>query len=161
MSELKLTSPAFKPGDWMPNHASAYYENRSPELNIEGIDPRGVSLVITMDDQGHPLEPGYNHWVAWNIPVNGETATIPEGIPQGAVLDEPIHIEQGMAYGKHCYKGPKPPFNWNHDYLFTLYVIDIRLELSPDSKRAAVLKAIEGHVLQTATLTGKYQRRHG
>ena len=53
MSELKLTSPAFKPGDWMPNHASAYYENRSPELNIEGIDPRGVSLVITMDDQGH------------------------------------------------------------------------------------------------------------
>ena len=24
-------------------------------------------MVITLDDMGHPLEPGYNHWVAWNI----------------------------------------------------------------------------------------------
>lgn len=68
-------------------------------------------MVITLDDLGHPLEPGYNHWVAWNIkPAD----CIPGGIPKGSVIETPIHIEQGIAYGKHCYRGPKPPFNWSH-----------------------------------------------
>ena len=33
-----------------------------------------------MDDLGHPLEPGYNHWVAWNITL---TECIPGGIAKG------------------------------------------------------------------------------
>lgn len=77
-----------------------------------------VTLAITFDDLDHPIQPGFNHWFAWNItPV----AIIPSRLPNGFIIEEPIHIEQGIAYGKHCYRGPKPPFNWMHIYLLFMH----------------------------------------
>ena len=102
-------------------------------------------------------EPGYNHWIAWNITP---TECIPGGIAKGSVIENPIHIEQGIAYGKHCYRGPKPPFNWNHEYLFTLYTLDCTLEANEKSKKEDILKLAEGHILQKAELRGRYQRKH-
>lgn len=157
MGALRVTSTAFEPGGWIPNRNSGYGEDISPALNIDGIAENAVSLIITLDDMGHPIFPGYNHWVAWNLPP---LAAIPEGLPGGAVCEKPFRFEQGTAYGRHRYRGPKPPFHWNHDYRFTVYALDTRLLISADSDKAAVLKAAEGHILQTGTLTGKYQRNH-
>lgn len=157
MSELTVTSPAFKPGEWMPDRNSGYGGDFSPELHIDGLSEAAVSLMITLDDMGHPIIPGYNHWVAWNLPP---ITVIPEHLPKGAVCEQPIHIEQGLAYGKHCYRGPKPPFNWNHDYRFTVYALDTTITIGTDSDKQAVLKAAEGHILQTGVLMGKYQRKH-
>ena len=158
MNDLKITSQSFEHGGWIPNQHSGYGEDISPELHIDGIGETAVSLMIALDDLGHPIHPGYNHWVAWNLPP---VTVIPENLPHGAVVETPIHIEQGLAYGKHCYRGPKPPFNWNHDYRFTVYALDTKLEISTDSVKSAALKAAEGHVLQTGILIGKYQRKHG
>lgn len=157
MKELVVTSPAFKEGGWIPERHSAYGEDVSPELYVSGISERARSVIITLDDLGHPIYPGYNHWVAWNIPP---VSVIPENIPKGAVCEKPFHAEQGIAYGKHCYKGPKPPFNWNHDYKFTAYTLDCTISVGADSGKKEVLKAAEGHILQSGTLTGKYQRHH-
>lgn len=157
MKKLTLTTPAFANEDWMPHRYCGYGEDISPELHIEGISEEAVSMVITLDDLGHPIHPGYNHWVVWNIQPVG---VVPEHLPKGAVIEEPFHIEQGLAYGKHCYRGPKPPFNWNHRYQFTVYTLDTKLDISTDSDKAAVLSAMEGHILQTASMYGKYQRRH-
>ncbi|MDO5564874.1 MAG: YbhB/YbcL family Raf kinase inhibitor-like protein [Eubacteriales bacterium] len=157
MTELKITSPAFETEDWMPSCYSGFGEDFSPEIHIDDIDARTVSLVITLDDLGHPIRPGYNHWVAWNIPpVN----VLPEHLPKGAVVEQPLHIEQGLAYGKHCYRGPKPPLNWNHRYCFTVYALDVLLKISTDSDKEAVLKVMDGHILQTGVLYGKYQKKH-
>ena len=131
--------------------------HRQKDSHIEGIDAKAETMVITLDDLGHPLEPGYNHWVAWNITP---TECIPGGLAKGSVVENPIHIEQGIAYGKHCYRGPKPPFNWNHEYLFTLYTLDCRLEANEKSKKEDILKLAEGHILQKAELRGRYQRKH-
>ena len=106
-----ITSGHFENGGWMPDSVSGYGKNISPEINIENLPENTVSIAITMDDLDHPVKPGFNHWVAWNI---APTSQIPEALPKGAVNEEPIHVEQGVGYGKHCYKGPKPPFNWNH-----------------------------------------------
>ena len=106
--------------------------HRQKDSHIEGIDAKAETMVITLDDLGHPLEPGYNHWVAWNITP---AECIPGGIARGSVIEKPIHIEQGIAYGKHCYRGPKPPFNWNHEYVFTLYTLDCKLEADERSKK--------------------------
>lgn len=157
MSELIITSPAFKNGEWIPNCCSGYGEDLSPELIIERIDPAAVSIVITLDDMGHPIIPGYNHWVAWNLPP---VRVIPASLPKGSVLEQPLHIEQGLAYGRHCYRGPKPPFNWCHDYKFTVYTLDTKLSLSAEADKAAVLAAAAGHILQKGILVGKYQRKH-
>ncbi len=155
--ELKVTSTAFKNGDWIPERHTAFGGDVSPELILEGMDERAVSLVITLDDAGHPLILNYNHWIAWNIPP---VEVIPEAIPRGDKVESPLHVEQGMAYGKHCYRGPNPPFRWNHDYYFTVYVLDIDLQMSTLSTRDDILKAAEGHILQKGILMGKYQHNH-
>lgn len=157
MNDLIISSPAFEANGWIPNRHSGYGEDISPELHVEGISGDAISMIITLDDMGHPLEPGYNHWIAWNLPP---VSVIPESLPKGAVCEQPLHIEQGLAYGKHCYRGPKPPFNWNHDYKFTVYTLDTKLTVSPNSDKTVVLKASEGHFLQTGVLIGKYQRKH-
>lgn len=157
MNALTISSPAFDEGGWIPNSHSGYGEDISPELHIVGIAENTVSMIITLEDMGHPIEPGYNHWIAWNLPP---VAVVPENLPHGAVCDKPIHIEQGLAYGEHCYRGPKPPFNWNHNYKFTVYTLDIKLTVSTASDKKNVLKAADGHILQTGELMGKYQRRH-
>ena len=157
MAELIITSPAFEPEGWIPNRHSGFGEDVSPEIHIDGIDPGAVSLAITLDDLGHPIHPGYNHWVAWNIPPMN---ILPEHIPKGAVCKQPFHIEQGLAYGKHCYRGPKPPFHWNHRYVFSVYALDTTLDIGADSDKNAVLAALDGHILQTGVLYGKYQRAH-
>ena len=105
---LSVSSSAFENGGWIPDRHSGYGEDRSPELIPDGIDPAAVSMAITLDDADHPLFPNYTHWVAWNLPV---VSVIPEGLPRGAAVRTPICLEQGMAYGKHCYRGPKPPFH--------------------------------------------------
>lgn len=157
MDELRVTSKAFEDGGWIPQCHSGFGENKSPELLLDGIDEKAVSMAVTLDDASHPLFPNYNHWVAWNL-LPAEV--IPEGLPKGAVVEQPIHLEQGIAYGKHCYRGPKPPFNWNHNYVFTVYILDTRIAISTESDKEAVLKAMEGHVIQKGVLMGKYQRRH-
>lgn len=157
MNELKITSPAFEPEGRIPDRYSGYGEDVSPELCVDGLSESAVSLIITLDDLGHPIKPGYNHWIAWNLPA---VSIIPENLPRGAVCEQPLHIEQGLAYGKHCYRGPKPPFNWNHTYRFTVCALDIKLDISADSDKEAVLRNAEGHIIQTGTLVGKYQRKH-
>ena len=60
-TELKITNPAFVPEGWIPNRHSGFGEDISPELHIEGIIENAVSMVITLDDLGHPIQLGYNH----------------------------------------------------------------------------------------------------
>ena len=152
-----LTSPQFENEGWMPDSTSGYGEDRSPELHVAEIPEGTVSMAITMDDLDHPIQPGFNHWVAWNLPAEG---IIPGNLPKGEAIDKPIHIEQGLGYGKHCYRGPKPPFNWKHRYRFTVYAVDIKIHIGPNSKKEDLLKALENHVLASAELVGIYQRKH-
>lgn len=153
---LKITTPCFDEGGWIPDRNSGFGEDKSPEFRIEGIDAKAETMMITLDDLGHPLQPGYNHWIAWNLPP---VECIPGDIAKGCVVEEPIHIEQGLAYGKHCYRGPKPPFNWNHEYVFTLYTLDCKLDADASSKKEDILGLAKGHILQRAELRGRYQHK--
>lgn len=152
--KLTVTSPSFSEGDWIPTRNTARGEDLSPEFVLKGITPEAKTMVITLDDASHPLFKNYNHWVIWNLPIQ---TRIPEGIPKGKDLPELGGAKQGIAYGKHSYRGPKPPFNWTHTYVFTFYILDTKLDLEAESTKAEVLKAISGHVLQEASLSGKFQ----
>lgn len=62
----------------------------------------------------------------------------------------------GQYFG---YDGPCPPWNDEllHRYVFTVYALDIeRLELPDAFTGADALKAMEGHILEQASLTGTY-----
>lgn len=63
---------------------------------------------------------------------------------------------QGDYFG---YDGPCPPWNDSivHHYVFTVYALDVaQLPLAGKFGGAEVRKAIEGHVLASAAITGTY-----
>lgn len=66
------------------------------------------------------------------------------------------HDMEGDYYG---YDGPCPPWNDSilHHYVFTVYALDLeRVPLEGRFTGADVRKAIEGHVLASASLAGTY-----
>jgi hypothetical protein len=66
------------------------------------------------------------------------------------------HDMNGDYYG---YDGPCPPWNDSilHHYVFTVYALDIdRVPLEGKFTGPEVRKAIQGHVLAEATITGTY-----
>lgn len=153
MGNMKVSSPSFEDGGWIPKKHSPRGLDLSPEINISNIPEGAVSLAITLDDASHPI-PNYNHWLMWNFPVQ---ELIPEGIPHGYEVESMRDARQGRAYGKNRYKGPKPPFKWVHTYVFTIYVLDCKLNLNARSSKRDLLKAMEGHILEQAVLSGRFQ----
>lgn len=154
MKQLEFSIPAFANGSQIPKEYSARGKDISPEMHIENICEGAISMAITMDDASHPLFPNYNHWVIWDLPV---METVPAAIPKGEFLENLGGAVQGIAYGKHCYKGPKPPLRSVHTYVFKVYILDIKIDLPPKSGREELLEKMEDHILQTASYSGTFQ----
>ena len=148
-----MKTPAFEHEGLIPIQYTGYGDDISPELHLSNIDERAKSIAVTMDDMGHPI-PAYNHWVIWNIPV---MEIIPENIPHGKVVENLSNAVQGRGYGKHRYRGPKPPFNWSHRYQFNIFILDSMLDLPASSRKRDLIKAMDGHILQQAALIGHYR----
>ncbi|MCU0858796.1 MAG: YbhB/YbcL family Raf kinase inhibitor-like protein, partial [Pontiellaceae bacterium] len=76
------------------------------------------------------------------IPANGE-------LPDGSRHGQNDFFEIG-------YGGPCPPNSQTHDYHFTLYAVDIVLNLKSGTTKDVILKAIDGHILAQTELIGRY-----
>ena len=151
---LNVKCKNFQEGGWIPNSNTGRGEDASPCLELEGISNEAKSIAITLDDASHPVFPNFNHSVIWDIPVQN---VIPEAIPHGKIINELEGAKQGLAYGRHRYRGPKPPFKAIHTYVFTVYILDCKCELPPNSRKADLIRKMDGHILQKATLSGKFQ----
>lgn len=67
--------------------------------------------------------------------------------------------DASMSGDYYGYDGPCPPWNDSiaHRYVFTLYALDVaQLDVKGAFTGAQVRRAIDGHVLAQATLTGAY-----
>lgn len=157
MKKLKLTSPAAKELGFLPKRYSAYGEDVSPEFVLKGLDKKGKTLAFVLDDMDHPTKPGFNHWLAWNIPAMD---VIPEHLPKGRKKDQPFHIEQGIGYGFFRYRGPKTPKGETHIYRYTVFVLDASIKLGLFPTKKALVKAMEGHILQQAELNVKFTLKY-
>ena len=149
MTNLQLTSSAFSHGDEIPRKFGYKNGNISPPLTIDKIPSDAKSMTLIMDDPDAMGAVGkvWVHWIMWNI--NPTTTEITESmIPSGSV--------EGMTdFGEVRYGGPAPP-DKTHTYVFKLYALDTELDLPQKSTKADVEKAMEGHIVDQATLTGTY-----
>ena len=147
MGNLKLTSTAFSDGDEIPRECGYKNGNTTPPLTISGIPAGTKSLSIIMDDPDAMGAVGkvWVHWVAWNIDPT---------IELDDVVDH-LSIEGMTDFGEVGYGGPAPP-DKRHTYVFKLYALDSELDLPDKSTKADVEKAMEGHIIEQATLTGTY-----
>ena len=143
MGNLKLTSSAFSDGDEIPRECGYKNGNKQPPLTVSGVPEGTKSLALIMDDPDAMGAVGkvWVHWVAWNI----EPTTELENLTTEGMTD----------FGEVGYGGPAPP-DKRHTYVFKLYALDGILDLSSESTKADVEKAMEGHIIEQATLTGTY-----
>lgn len=155
--KLRITSPSFIEGGTMPKKHTGFDADISPAFQLENLCCEAVSIAVIMDDLDIPFIKEYTHWLIWNIP---KTDAIPENIPHGETVSAFGNAVQGTAYGKNRFRGPKQPiFIRNaHRYIFRFYVLDAFIDLDGTAKKPALLKAMEGHILQTGSITGKYRR---
>ena len=152
-----VSSTAFENNGTIPLKYTGFGEDVSPELTITDAPKDTASFAIVLDDLDVPFCKSFTHWIIWNIAV---TNVIPEGLPCGSVIREPISACQGMAWGKLQYRGPKQPvfIRNEHRYVFTVYALDSLLDIPEDSRKKNLLEAMRGHILTEASLIGKYQR---
>ena len=146
MGDFKLTSSAFEDGGEIPRECGYKNGNKVPPLTVSGI-PEGTKYLALIMDDPDAMEPAgkvWVHWVAWNMDLTF--------LPSIENLDK---IEGMTDFGKAGYGGPAPP-DKRHTYVFKLYALNIELDLPSESTKADVEKAMEGHILEQATLTGTY-----
>ena len=148
MGNLKLGSYDFSHGGEMPREYGYKNGNKKPELSVSGRPEGTESLALIMDDPDAMGAVGkvWVHWVVWNLQRN--TSFLPG--------DDSMNGREGMTdFGEVGYGGPAPP-DKRHTYVFKLYALDTYLDLPDKSTKADVEKAMEGHILEQATLEGTY-----
>ncbi|MDD4012874.1 MAG: YbhB/YbcL family Raf kinase inhibitor-like protein [Candidatus Omnitrophica bacterium] len=152
---LELRSPAFEEGGKIPDKHTCVGENVSPQLFWDDVPEGTKSFVVLMDDPDAPMG-NWVHWVVFDIP--GSAKGIVENVLPEAAL--PDGAKQGMnSFRWPGYGGPCPPPGSRHRYVFTLFALDSLLDGVPAlASRSTVIRAMQGHILGTAELTGTYGR---
>jgi len=155
---MELTSPAFKANGLIPQKHTCRGADVSPALSWSGAPKNAKSFALVMDDPDAP--PGtWVHWVLYDIPA--ESSGLQEGVARMETLSD--GSKHGLCWGVDQftnvgYYGPCPPPGKPHHYFFRLYALDAKLGLGPKAGKPELLKAMQGHVLAQAELTGLYQR---
>jgi Raf kinase inhibitor-like YbhB/YbcL family protein len=155
---LTITSTAFAPEGAIPSLYTCEGKDISPPLAWSGAPAAAKSFALIVDDPDAP-DPAapkmtWVHWVLYNIPP--AASGLREGVQASAL---PPGTREGVNdWGRTGYGGPCPPIG-RHRYFHKLYALDTVL---PDLKRpnkAALEKAMQGHILAQAVLIGTYQKR--
>jgi Raf kinase inhibitor-like YbhB/YbcL family protein len=140
--------------------------SRGDDVNQEGrIVPKSLARI------------DFFHWVLVDLPPStvgvqeGEysSSVVPRGKPGPAAPQGARHGindytgwfagDKDMAGDYYGYDGPCPPWNDEipHRYTFTVFALDVaRLPLEGRFDGHAARKAIAGHVLGQAAITGRY-----
>ena len=156
---LRLHSTAFSDHGEIPSRYTCEGANVSPPLDWSGVPAgaRSLALVVEDPDAPDPAAPRmtWTHWLLYDLPAG--TGALPEGATAAQL---PAGTRVGNNDFRHAaYGGPCPPIG-RHRYVHRLYALDTTLPDLGHPSRAALLKAIEGHVLARTELVGTYQK-HG
>jgi len=153
-----IESPSFAHDRAIPARHTCDGSNVSPPLAWSGVPAGTKSLALIVDDPDAP-DPAapkmtWVHWVLYNIPA--ETT----GLTEGVTVNSPAGALQGINdWQRIGYGGPCPPVG-SHRYYFKLYALDTLLPDLKHPAKAALEKAMQGHILARSNLVGLYKRQH-
>lgn len=125
----------------------------SPELTIHEAPKETKSFVLIMDDPDSVSFAGFvwDHWLIANL----KEAILPQNASQ---QNEKL-IQGQNSWHEDCYGGPAP-HEGTHKYIFTVYALDMELNLETGFTRKALDQALaqnKTHILSSAILSGLYK----
>jgi len=140
-----LTSPEFKNSEYIPAKFTCQGQDINPELVISDILPEVESLALIVEDPDASMGT-WVHWVVYNIePVSKIKENSIPGTAGANTLNE------------KSYHGPCPP-SGTHRYFFKIYGLNKKLNLKEGLSKGALLKAIDGYIVDQAELIGLYKK---
>ena len=155
---MHMSSAAFANHGEIPARFTCQDANQSPPLAWTDVPAGTKSLAVIVDDPDAP-DPAapkttWVHWVLYDLPP--QTTGLPEGV-------SPKDLPKGTLVGlndwkRAAYGGPCPPIG-RHRYFFKLYALDAVLPDLKQPTKAALEKAMQGHILAHAELVGTYQKK--
>ena len=153
---MVLTSTAFVHKGEIPRLYTGEGRDASPPLAWSGAPAGTKSFALIVDDPDAPDPRApkltWVHWVLYNIPASA--AGLSEAAKSGEL---PSGTKEGLNdWRRTGYGGPMPPIG-RHRYFHKLYALDAVLPDLGTPTKAALEKAMTGHVLEKAELVGTYE----
>jgi Raf kinase inhibitor-like YbhB/YbcL family protein len=144
---MELTSTVFADGEPIPARHACDGDDLSPPLAWTAPPEGTACLALCVDDPDAGRHP-FTHWLAWGMAPHA-----------GALGEGGVVRSVGRNdFGAPGYRGPCPPPGRPHRYVFRLLALDAEPALGPSDRRSAFDRAVDGHVLAAAQLTGLYER---
>ena len=154
---LSLSSPAFTANGQIPKEFTCEGQDQSPPLAWSGAPAGTKSFALIVDDPDAPdpkaPKTTWVHWVVYDIPASATElpkAASSKSLPAGA--REGVNDWKRVGYG-----GPCPPVG-RHRYFHKLYALDTTLGDLKEPTKAALERAMQGHILEKAELVGTYEK---
>jgi Raf kinase inhibitor-like YbhB/YbcL family protein len=151
--DMRLTSPAFANNSSIPTKYTCDGEHINPPLEFLEVPAGTKTLALILEDPDVPRQfrPDgmFDHWIVWNIPAS--TKVLAENSPPPGTTGQ-------NGRGTLDYVPPCPP-DREHRYFFKLFALDTILQLPPTSNKSDLLRAMNGHVIETVELMGTYNRQ--
>jgi Raf kinase inhibitor-like YbhB/YbcL family protein len=134
--------------------------NESPELSWTGAPPQTRSFVVVLYD----VTAAWTHWGMYNIAPDVTRLPRNAGAAGSTFGAQVVNDSNNGAE----YDGPCPPANYPpnvHHYVFTVYALDIELQLPSSANfpakgetlyQALIEAGRQRHILASARLTGLY-----
>ena len=177
-STIEVTSSAFAEGERIPVPYTCIGEQLSPPVQWSNVPAGTQSLALLFEDpdffskrfQRSQGDAGsvvpWALWIVYSIPsdvieIEASNSISADVLPTGA-------REGTNGYDEIGYRAPCPPptvlqgrqggkGGGEHDYVFKLYALDADVGLEPGPTRNGLLRAIDGHILASGQLMGRYR----
>ena len=132
-------------------------EDREVPADLPRVDFYHWTLFDIPADQSEIMEGSHCE----GINTRGKSGpSAPQGLRHGLNDYTSWFAGDGEMEGNYFgYDGPCPPWNDSivHRYVFTVYALDVdKLPVADDMSGAAIVAALEGHVLDKASITVSY-----
>ncbi|MBD2260744.1 YbhB/YbcL family Raf kinase inhibitor-like protein [Pseudanabaena sp. FACHB-2040] len=148
---MHLHSPEFSTGGYIPFKYTCDGDDLSPPLTWDSPPEGTQSFALIVNDHDAP-DGHFTHWLVYNLPDH--LRELPEGWGNHDRL--PDGIKQGKNdFGNLGFGGPCPP-EGTHRYFFKLHALDQPVDLPSGATKEDLKQAMEGHVLSSVELMGRY-----
>lgn len=148
---MELTSKALTANEPIPlpyAELSAGGENLRPDLAWSQVPEGAQSFAVTCFDPDAPTGSGWWHWVAFDVPADVTSIATGGDFPGR---------EWENDYGYVGWGGPCPPAGSTHQYVFTVYALDVpNLPIGEKMTSAAVRFTILEHAIDQASFAAPY-----